>query len=340
MSDTRNPTTTNPSVSPPPSGPAADREEAVEAGGRRPPRATMDGSPLGAARSAFALLCEGRSPLCVDGHPYPGLPNRDLPLPELRTRLLARSCPRPTRDAVWRELVGRSRSEGAAWTVACVGVALPALSRIAGELCAAFAGDKSDVHAEILHGFLTGLATVDLDRPSVMNRLRWHAYRGGFAAVREALDAPTPFGPGFDSTPPPPLAGHPDFVLASAVTDGAISQADAEIIGTTRLEDVSLRDWATSRGLSYPAARQVRSRAERRLLAWLADDHQDDTDAERHRGTPADGDPDLQRSAPAGVSHIGPRRGVRGRRRTPSTTRQISQPIPRPTACPEEPRCA
>jgi hypothetical protein len=324
---------------------ATQRDSGRPAGRTRIP--TRDSSPLGVAYTAFTLLSSGPAPLTIDCHAYPGLPNRDLPLLDLRTRLLARTCPKSTRDAVWAELVRRSRTQGAAWTVACVGVALPALTRLAADLCSAFAGDKADVHAEILHGFLTGLATVDLDRPSVITRLRWHAYRGGYAAVREALDAPTPYGPGFDSTPPPPTAGRPDFVLARAVTDGAITQADAEVIGTTRLEDVPLRDWAAQHGLSYVAARQVRSRAERRLLAWLAEQQPGlgavyvepghvDTEASAaslarpHRDQP-DGSLPHRR-----LSHIGPERGVGGCRRTPTTTRSACHPNPRP----EEPRCA
>lgn len=294
-------------------------------------RTDNDSSPLGVARTAFALLTGGALPLTLDTRRYAGLPNRDLPLPELRTRLLARSCPKPTRDAVWAELVSRSRTQGAAWTVACVGMAMPALSRLARDLCAAFAGDTADVHAEILRGFLTGLTTLDLGRPSVMTRLRWHAYRGGHAAVRDALDAPTPLGCGFDSTPPPPTAGHPDFVLARAVAAGAISRLDAEVIGETRLEDVPLRDWAETQGISYVAARQVRSRGERRLLVWLASQEPGIGAVELEPGRL---EPDTTEGA--SVSHLRPGRGVGGCRRTPHTPTPANSPGRRP----EEPRCA
>ncbi|MDT0264119.1 hypothetical protein [Jatrophihabitans lederbergiae] len=269
-----------------------------------------DESPLGIARTAFELLVTGPAPLSLDARCYAGLPDRELRLDELRTRLLAPACPRATRDAVWAELVRRSRTGGPAWTIGCVGVALPALTTLAAQLCARFAGDRSDVHAEILRGFLTGLATIDVDRPSVMTRLRWHAYRAGHAAVREALDAPAPRGIGGHSAPPPVPAGHPDFVLARAVTAGAVTQAEADLIGVTRLEDVALRDWAGEHGLNYVAARQVRSRAERRLVAWIASEH---TEPESGGG----------RQAPTAgrVSHIGPDRGVQRRGTTPLTPR-------------------
>jgi hypothetical protein len=312
----------------------------------RPGRALAEESSLALAETGYRLLTSGSAPLTLDGRGYPGLPNREFALPELRPRLMARSCPRSTRDAVWAELVRRSRTQGAAWTVACVGMAMPALVRLAGELCSTLADGKAEVHAEILRGFLTGLSTVELDRPSVVSRLRWHAYRAGHAAVREALDAPTPVGSGFGSAPPPPLAGHPDFVLARAVADGAISQAEADLIGTTRLEDVWLRDWASEHQLSYIAARQVRSRAERRLLAWLAEQAPGvgvlEVDPQHHAGVASAPPPpnasSVRRDLPReGVSHIGQERGVEGRRRTPHTTTGRTRHSKHRM---EEPRCA
>jgi hypothetical protein len=287
------------------------------------------------AWTAFGLLVTGPDPLCLDCRRYRELPNRSLRLDELRNRLLARCCPRPTRDAVWAELVRRSRAHGAAWTIGCVGVALPALTAVAAKLTGRLAGDRSDVHAEILRGFLTGLATVDVERPAVMTRLRWHAYRGGYAALREVLDAPMPYGARFDSTPPPAPVGHPDFVLARAVAEGAITPAEAGLIGTTRLEDVSLRDWAASHGTSYVATRQARSRGERRLVSWLSGDLHDtetgecdvDRDArEQLRLLPAPANPSAAgstsagRTAATGRSQPGRARRVQGCGRTPTTT--------------------
>ncbi len=290
-----------------------------------------DESPLGIARAAFDLLVTGPASLALDVRGYAGLSGRELRLDELRTRLLAPGCPRTTRDAVWAELIRRSRTDGPAWTVGCVGVALPALTTLATQLCARFAGDRSDVHAEILRGFLTGLATIDVDRPSVMTRLRWHAYRAGHAAVRDALDAPAPHGIGGHSAPPPAPAGHPDFVLARAVTAGAITQAEAELIGVTRLESLPLRDWAVEHGLNYVAARQVRSRAERRLVAWITSEHTEATAPESREGPEGSG---------AGrVSHIGPDRGVQRRGTTPPTPRPAGRAADAAEVF-EEPRCA
>jgi hypothetical protein len=264
------PTTTTPSPS--------DYDETGWRSGYRQPAAgnaerprprSRDVSPLGVARTAFELLTTGPAPLALDTSGCPGLPNRPVPLDDLRTRLLAASCPAETRDLVWRQLVTRSRTEGAAWTVACVGLAFPALTRMAADLSERFAGDPADVHAEILTAFLAALGRVDLGRPGVMTRLRWAAYRGGHAAVRDALAAPMPCGDGYRSTEPPAPAGHPDLVLARAVAEAVISTVEADLIGATRLERRRMRDWASEHGLGYEAAKKIRQRGERRLVAWL-----------------------------------------------------------------------
>jgi hypothetical protein len=231
-----------------------------------------DGMPLDAARSAFEWLVTGPHPVSLDGRMFPGLPPRQVPLDEVRKRLLRRGCSQKLRDEVWAHLVLRARTDGATWTVGCVGVALPALIATASTLSAKFADDPSDIHAAVLAGFVAELAVVDLRKPRIMLRLRWAAYRAGHAAVREALDAPVPSGHGFRSTLPPPPWGHPDFVLARAVAEGAITAAEAELIGSTRLEGVALAEAAVERGLSYEAAKKARQRAELRLVAYLRDD--------------------------------------------------------------------
>ncbi|WP_300019131.1 hypothetical protein [Pseudonocardia sp.] len=233
--------------------------------------------PLDAARSAFGWLVTGPEPLSVDGCGFAGLPDRLVPLDEVRQRLLRRRCPQPVRDAVWAHLVTRSRAEAGAWTVGCVGVALPALTGIAAKLTSRFAGDPRDVHAAVLAGFLAELPVIDLARPRIMLRLRWAAYRAGHTCLRESLDAPTPSARAFHSAAPPAPAGHPDLVMARAVTAGAITPVEAELIGSTRLEEVSLAEAAARRGTGYEAAKKARQRAEHRLVAFVRE-HQAEPD--------------------------------------------------------------
>ena len=227
--------------------------------------------PLDTARDTFAALVAGPDPLAVNGQLFPGLPERPVPLDELRDLLLRPGCPRRTRDAVWRHLVLRSRAEGATWTVACVGVALPALASVGGWLAARYPGDRADIHAEVLTGFLSGLDAVDVREPGVLPRLRWAARRAGIAALHAALDAPVPTQTGYRSSPPATPAGHPDLVLARAVTEGVLTRTEADLIGATRLEEVRLTAWAGEHGTGHQFASRLRARAETRLLAWLTD---------------------------------------------------------------------
>ncbi|WP_027930124.1 hypothetical protein [Amycolatopsis thermoflava] len=319
--------------------------------------------PLDAARAAFEWLVTGDHPVAVDGRLFAGLPRRRVPLNELRDRLLRRRCPQTLRDAVWAHLVLLARTEGGTWTVGAVGVALPALTSIAATLSARFAGDPSDIHAAVLAGFVAELETIDLRRPRIMLRLRWAAYRAGHACVREALDAPVPSGHGFRSTLLPPPWGHPDFVLARAVAEGAITAAEAELIGATRLEGVPLADAAAERDVSYQAAKKARQRAERRLVAYLREDlrrdagtaHRDgdlttrvaDTVAITH-AQPSPGVTALRARAgkktSAHVSPQGASSGVQGCGTGPAsrvnTTPSPEQPQRRPGSTPGEPRCA
>jgi hypothetical protein len=311
----------------------------------------VDLSPLGVARTAFIRLTSGDDPLALDTTPYPGLPDRIVVLSDLRTRLLSQSCPPAARDLVWREMVTRSRTNGEAWTIGCVGLAMPALTTLATQLSARFAGDRSDVHAEILRGFLTALTDIDLGRPAIMTRLRWAAYRAGHAAIREALDAPMPSVESYHSSAPQVPYGHPDLVLARAVTDSVITTTEADLIGATRVEHIRLRVWATEHGVSYEAARKARQRAERRLVAWLREEMTvRDFHAERSGDSPRPnhGTRSLQlvpplanTEIPVELFQVSPNSDLAGVQRCAITAHPTASAVDgAPTAHPEAPRCA
>jgi hypothetical protein len=241
-------------------------------GGGNPPASPADRLlPLDTARECFTFLVTGPKPLALDCRGLPGLPNRSVPLDELQRLLMRRACPRRTKDTVWALLIQRSRAEGATWTLACVGMALPALAHATGWLAARYPEEPFDVHAEVVSGFLNALATIDLGRPRVLLRLKWAAYRRGLAALAEALDAPTPMAPGFRSAPPRPPWGHPDLVLARAVRAGVLTRTEADLIGSTRLDDESVPDWADAHSMTPEAAYKARSRSERRLVTFIRD---------------------------------------------------------------------
>lgn len=243
-----------------------------------------DSLPMDSARTAFQWLVTGPNPLSVDSRFFPGLPRRQVPLDELSTRLLNPELSLETVDRVWRYLVIRSRAEGDTWTVACVGMALNALIPIVADLGKRYADDRRDIHSAVLTGFLSELASMDLARPAVLWRLRCAALRAGHVFIREALDRPTPSDEDFHSSEPTPPWGHPDFVLARAVAEGAITRDEAELIGSTRLEDYSLTAAAADIGVNITALQEARDEAEARLVAWLAEQApQDDPSDRRER---------------------------------------------------------
>jgi hypothetical protein len=228
-------------------------------------------SPLSSADAAFRLLTQGPDPLSLDGTTIRGtLPDRLIPLDELKRILLRASTDGGTRDAAWSVLVTRARCDGPAWMVGTVGVAMPALRRMAGQLTRGHDLDTAaDIDAEILTGFLGAVRSLDLSRRAIALRLRWAAYRAGAAYRATVVSNPVSTeDPGLAAVPPLP-SGHPDLLLADAIAHGVISAADAEIIASTRLESMALTAVARQLAVPYDAVRMRRSRAESRLASAI-----------------------------------------------------------------------
>jgi hypothetical protein len=231
--------------------------------------------PFEAAESAFALLCAGPQPLALHASRVAaGLPDRPVPLDELRVLLLHPSAGARTRNRVWAELVRRARAGDPAWIIGLAGVAMPGLRRAAGNLAAAYGGDPADLQAEILAGFLAAVRALDLDdldQVPLASRLCWAAWRAGqqhacadagwagrrrdLAAWRDGPDLPW---------------GHPDLVLAAAVRQGILTAGQAALIGRNRLEGVPLSQIAAETGISHSALCNRRKKAEKAITGAIA----------------------------------------------------------------------
>jgi hypothetical protein len=158
--------------------------------------------------------------------------------------------------------------------VGTVGVAMPALRRVAGQLARGYDLDTAtDIDAEVLTGFLSAVRTLDLSRRAISLRLRWAAYRAGAAYRATVANHPVSTeDPGL-ATVPQRSWGHPDLLLADAITQGVISAADAEIIASTRLESLALTAVARQLAVPYDAVRMRRRRAESRLASAIRAGH-------------------------------------------------------------------
>jgi hypothetical protein len=122
------------------------------------------------------------------------------------------------------------------------------------------------VQAELLTAFVAALRSMKLGGPRVAQRLLSATFTAARAVLR--ADQARPKTP-VELPVSAPTAGHPDLVLARAVTAGVISSAEAELIGVTRLEGVSVASYAQRLGKAAKAVYKARDRAEERLVAAI-----------------------------------------------------------------------
>ena len=262
-------------------------------------RRALTDSPFDTLERTFDLLVCPPRPLALDGTGVAGLPDRPVPLGELKSRLLHPSTPFSVRDAVVGELVARAQAEGGRWSVGLAGVLLPGLRRAAWPLVQACPGRADDIEAETLASFLAAVAQAVPSRPRLASRLCWLARIGAQRLLNAELVEPRPGSDPVSGAPPRPW-GHPDFVLARAVRAGVIEPADAELIAATRLDGESVATVAAELGLEYEACRTRRGRAERKLRSYLKSDwylpfdfvgKPAQTPCSSHRGRPRHGRP-------------------------------------------------
>jgi hypothetical protein len=228
--------------------------------------ASWPSTPLDAAEKAFTLLAEAPTHVPFDARGFDGLPDRIIPLDELRRLLLSATVSSAVRDAVWRELVIRARRDGPAWRVACVGTAMPGLRRQAGMLAAGWHGDTHDLDSELLVGFMERLATIDYDEPRICGRLVEAGVRAA-RKIREAESGTIQIRTGEAGAVLPIRPwDHPDLVLARAVAVAVLDRDEATLIASTRLDHQTLARVAAQIGISPQTASAWRARAEKRLV--------------------------------------------------------------------------
>jgi DNA-directed RNA polymerase specialized sigma24 family protein len=234
-------------------------------------------SPLAAAEAAFAALTRDPDPLTLDldmFDPALGLPRGPLSLSAVRDWLLRHPDAYPARDAVWRELIRRARSQGPQWMIAAVGAAMPALRRYAGQLCARYLGDAEDIDAEVLTGFLTALRDrVDLAKPAPYAGLCMAAWRAGWQLrLQQAQTQPVAdieHLPAESRTPRMPY-GHPDLLVRRAVMLGILDPVDEQPYIDVRLDRRPAEVVAAVVGISVDALRMRLRRVDARLAESLA----------------------------------------------------------------------
>jgi hypothetical protein len=240
--------------------------------GETAPATGVNGSHLDIAEYIFLRTVATNPEITVDGAALGnGLPARVISLGELKSILLHPSTSNGARNAAWRHLAAQARIHGGQWTIGAVGVAMSALRVMSTRLAHQFHAEQAEVDSDLLTGFLEALRTVDLTEPRVITRLCSPAFTATRRALREQLtdrmDA-LPDDLAFADVPPPADEDEAD-VLARAVVLGIVSEYEASIIKATRLDGVSLAEFATNCGRQYDAVARSRSRGEKRLVAAI-----------------------------------------------------------------------
>ena len=164
------------------------------------PRRVLTDSPFDTLEKTFDLLVTGPNPLALDGTSLDGLPDRAIPLGELKAMLLhpSMSFAAATR---WSTSSSPLRAKGGAWTVGLAGVLLPGLRRAVWPLVQACPGKAADIEAETLAAFLAAVARCEPGRARLASRLCWLARIGANRLLQaEVVERARP---GAIRSPPP-----------------------------------------------------------------------------------------------------------------------------------------
>ena len=188
-----------------------------------------DASPFAVVEQAYVQLSTGPNALAVDGTTIAGLPDRAVPLVELRTRLLRPCCGHATAETALQLLLERARRDGEAWTVGLIGVLLPGLRRAVAPLAAACPGRRADLEAEMLAGLLLALDRVPPGRPRPAGWLIGRAFDAAKQLHRrEVAEGANSGGQELPDTSPGRPAGNPEVLLARAVGCGVLRRRGAD----------------------------------------------------------------------------------------------------------------
>jgi hypothetical protein len=248
-----------------------DREAVAQTTVGKASRARYASSALREAQRIFVLVTAEPTNLFLCGEDFGDeLPPGRIGLPRLRDLLLRPSTPLATQDAVWRELIGRAQTDRSTWVVVALGMAMPGLRRCLRGLSLVFGGDPTDLESEIAKGFLEALYAVDPAEWALCARLVRAAHKAGTRLVYAEAAFDGARWAEYHSRAPVPPWGHPDFLLLGAVDAGVITDAEARLIATTRLEQVPVDVVAGVLGERTNTVVQRRHRAEVRLAQALA----------------------------------------------------------------------
>jgi hypothetical protein len=226
-------------------------------------------SCLDLVEEKFLELSRNPDPVLVDGRSLGrGLPQRPIPLEELRVLVLKRQASKQVKDLVWSHLVQMTRVRADPWLLAAAGMMVPGLKRIAARLGPYYPGDSCDLDSEIVEAFLDTLAKTDADQPGLSTELyRAALRRGRRLCERERRQCCPAADPPEDTGCP--CAGNPDLALARAVLDGVLTASQANLVSGVHLDCARRGEVARRTGMSRDRVRRELATAKRGLARYL-----------------------------------------------------------------------
>lgn len=174
------------------------------------------------------------------------------------------------KDQVLSALCTESRSGDERARITLSWLFLPGFLRIHQSLGALKVLDPDDLWAEILAGFweaASSLKNSSRVAGQLINAARWRATK----AIKQTAEYEShrePLSKAFDiaAPGPEPIADDP---LEDAISQGVLTELEAELIRLTRLDGYTLDEVASRRNASRHSLRLRRHRAEARLASWL-----------------------------------------------------------------------
>lgn len=229
----------------------------------------FDFSPLRQVEAAFHSLSAIEPKIVLDLRMLsPDLPDRAVDLLELADLVHDRAVASSVKDLVWGEIIKAAQTAGWQWTIVAAALMIRNLRGWVSSLCQERRGERADVEADVLLGFVEALPSVDPAMRRLSRHLQQVACQRAAGRTQSTFDAVLD-NVGLRAVPLVARPGHPDLVLARAVEAGVLTIVDAELIGRTRIEEERLI--VVARELDLPIADCItrRDRAEVQVAGYL-----------------------------------------------------------------------
>ena len=228
-------------------------------------------SPLAEIERAFRTACSPPRALALDGrHHGTDLPQRLIPLTELRGLLLHGGLSYETKDRVLGGVAERAQRRDDIWTIGFSGLLMPGLKRVGRRLRQLPGVDADEVGSEVVAALIGVLPGVDPRGERIAASVCWAVYRRSARAlgVRRWRESETAWPPGTVAGAAV-AATNPEEAITRAVHAGVITEDDAELIAVTRIEGARISELSLALGLPADRLQKRRIRAEARIAELL-----------------------------------------------------------------------